>query len=79
MKLIKRLLWMIPLIIKWILIFALWIAAMLGIKAVVTAAVTAAVAFLLSLTPTILFYSIIIVFMVIISICLAWGEAGGHV
>ena len=75
MKLIKRLLWMIPLIIKWILIFALWIAAILGINAVVIAAL----AFLFSLAPAILFNGIVIVFMAIVVIWLAWGEAGEHV
>ena len=34
MKLIKRLLWMIPLIIKWIFIFALWTIAIVGIIAI---------------------------------------------
>lgn len=75
MKLIKRLLWMIPLIIKWIFIFALWIAAILGINAVVIAVL----AFLFSLTPAILFNGIVIVFMVITIIWIAWEEAGEHV
>ena len=75
MKLIKRLLWMIPLIIKWIFIFALWIAAILGINAVVIAAL----AFLFSLAPAILFNGIVIVFMAIVVIWLAWEEAGEHV
>ena len=75
MKLIKRLLWMIPLIIKWILIFALWITAILVINIVVVAAL----AFLFSLTPAILFNGIVIVFMVIVIIWLAWDEAGEHV
>ena len=75
MKLIKRLLWMIPLIIKWIFIFALWITAILVINIVVVAAL----AFLFSLTPAILFNGIVIVFMVIVIIWLAWDEAGEHV
>ena len=75
MKLIKRLLWMIPLIIKWIFIFALWIAAILGIHAVVIAAV----AFLFSLAPAILFNGIVIVFMAVTIIWIAWEEAGEHV
>ena len=75
MKLIKRLLWMIPLIIKWILIFALWIAAILGINIVVIATL----AFLFSLTPAILFNGIVIVFMAIAIIWIAWEEAGEHV
>ena len=75
MKLIKRLLWMIPLIIKWIFIFALWIAVILGIDAVVIAAL----AFLFSLTPTILCNGIIVIFMAITIIWLAWEEAGEHV
>ena len=75
MKLIKRLLWMIPLIIKWIFIFALWIAAIAGINAVVIAAL----AFLFSLTPAILFNGIVVVFMTIIIIWIAWEEAGEHV
>ena len=75
MKLIKRLLWMIPLIIKWIFIFALWIAAILGINAVVIAVL----AFLFSLTPAILFNGIVIVFMTITIIWIAWEEAGEHV
>ena len=75
MKLIKRLLWMIPLIIKWIFIFALWIAVILGINAVVIAAL----AFLFSLTPAILFNGIVIVFIAITIIWIAWEEAGEHV
>ena len=75
MKLIKRLLWMIPLIIKWIFIFALWIAAIVGINVVVIAAL----AFVVSLAPAILFNGIVIVFMAIIIIWLAWEEAGEHV
>ena len=75
MKLIKRLLWMIPLIIKWIFIFALWIAVILGINTVVIAVL----AFLFSLTPAILFNGIVIVFMTITIIWLAWEEAGEHV
>ena len=75
MKLIKRLLWMIPLIIKWIFIFALWIVAILGINAVVIAVL----AFLFSLTPAILFNGIVIVFMAITIIWMAWEEAGEHV
>ena len=75
MKLIKRLLWMIPLIIKWIFIFALWIAAILGINV----AVIAVLAFLFSLTPAILFNGIVIVFMAITIMWIAWEEAGEHV
>ena len=75
MKLIKRLLWMIPLIIKWIFIFALWIAAILIINGVVIAAL----AFLFSLTPAILFNGIVIVFMAITIMWIAWEEAGEHV
>ena len=75
MKLIKRLLWTIPLIIKWILIFILWIAVILGINIAIIAVLT----FLLSLTPTILLSGIVIVFMVITIIWLAWEEAGEHV
>ena len=75
MKLIKRLLWMIPLIIKWIFIFALWIAAILGINTVVIAVL----AFLFSLTPAILFNGIVIVFMAITIIWIAWEEADEHV
>lgn len=75
MKLIKRLLWMIPLIIKWIFIFALSIAAIVGINAVVFAVL----AFLFSLTPAILFNGIVIVFMAIAIIWIAWEEAGEHV
>lgn len=75
MKLIKRLLWMIPLIIKWIFIFALWIAAIVGINAVVIAVL----AFLFSLTPAILFNGIVVVFMAITIIWIAWEEAGEHI
>ena len=75
MKLIKRLLWTIPLTIKWILIFTLWIAVILGINV----AVIAALAFLFSLTPAILFNGIVIVFMAIAIIWIAWEEAGEHV
>ena len=75
MKLIKRLLWMIPLIVKWVFIFTLWIAAILGINAVVIAVL----AFLFSLTPAILFNGIVIVFIAITIIWLAWEEAGEHV
>lgn len=75
MKLIKRLLWMIPLIIKWAFIFGLWIAAILVINGVVIAAL----AFLFSLTPAILFNGIVIVFMAITIIWIAWEEAGEHV
>ena len=75
MKLIKRLLWMIPLIIKWIFIFALWIAVIVGINA----AVIAVLAFLFSLTPAILFNGIVVVFMAITIIWIAWEEAGEHV
>lgn len=75
MKLIKRLLWMIPLMIKWILIFALWIAVILGINAVVIAAVV----FLFSLTPTIIFNGIVIAFIAVTIVYLAWEEAGEHV
>jgi hypothetical protein len=66
---------MIPLIIKWIFIFALWIAAILIINVVVIAAL----AFLFSLTPAILFNGIVIVFMVVVIVWLAWDEAGEHV
>jgi hypothetical protein len=66
---------MIPLIIKWIFIFALWIAAIVGINAVVIATL----AFLFSLTPAILFNGIVVVFMVIVIIWMAWEEAGEHV
>lgn len=75
MKLVKRLLWMIPLIIKWIFIFALWIAVIVGINA----AVIAVLAFLFSLTPAILFNGIVVVFMAITIIWIAWEEAGEHV
>lgn len=75
MKLIKRLLWMIPLIIKWIFIFALWIAAIVSINVVVIAAL----AFVFSLAPAILFNGIVIVFMAATIIWLAWEEAGEHV
>ena len=75
MKLIKRLLWMIPLVIKWIFIFALWIAVIVGINA----AVIAALAFLFSLTPAILFNGIVVVFMAITIIWIAWEEAGEHI
>lgn len=75
MKLAKRLLWMIPLTIKWIFIFALWIAVILGINAIVIAAL----AFLFSLTPAILFNGIVVVFMAITIIWIAWEEAGEHV
>ncbi len=75
MKLIKRLLWTIPLIIKWIFIFTLLIAIIFGINA----AVIVAVAFLFSLTPTIIFNSIVIIFMAITIIWIAWEEAGEHV
>ena len=75
MKLVKRLLWMIPLIIKWIFIFALWIAVIVGINA----AVIAVLAFLFSLTPAILFNGIVVVFMVITIIWIAWEEAGEHI
>ena len=75
MKLIKRLLWMIPLTIKWIFIFTFWIAAIFCISVVVITAL----AFLFSLTPAILFSGIVIVFMVITIIWLAWDEAGEHV
>jgi hypothetical protein len=63
------------LIIKWIFIFALWIAVILGINIVAIAAL----AFLFSLTPVILFKGIVITFMAIIIILLAWDEAGKHV
>ena len=75
MKLIKRLLWMIPLFIKWIFIFALWIAAIVGINVVVIAAL----AFVFSLAPAILFNGIVIVFMAATIIWLAWEEAGEQV
>lgn len=75
MKLIKRLLWMIPLIIKWIFIFALWIAALLVINGVVIAAVV----FLFSLAPAIIFNGIVIIFIAITIIWIAWEEAGEHV
>lgn len=75
MKLIKRLLWMIPLIIKWIFIFALWIAAIVGINAVVIAALV----FLFSLAPAILFNGIVIAFIAITIMWIAWEEAGEHV
>lgn len=75
MKLIKRLLWMIPLIIKWIFIFALWIAALVGINVVVIAAL----AFVFSLAPAILFNGIVVVFITITIIWIAWEEAGEHV
>ena len=75
MKLVKRLLWMIPLIIKWIFIFALWIAVIVGINA----AVIAVLAFLFSLTPAILFNGIVVVFMAITIIWIAWEEAGEHI
>jgi hypothetical protein len=75
MKLIKRLLWTITLIIKWIFIFALWIAAIVGINVVMIAAL----AFLFSLTPAILFNGIVVAFIAITIIWLAWEEAGEHV
>ena len=66
---------MIPLVIKWIFIFALWIAVIVGINA----AVIAALAFLFSLTPAILFNGIVVVFMAITIIWIAWEEAGEHI
>ena len=75
MKLMKRLLWTIPLTIKWIFIFALWIAVILGICAVAIVALVS----LCSLAPVILFKGIVIVFMAITIIWLAWEEAGEHV
>ena len=75
MKLIKRLLWMIPLIIKWIFIFALWIAAIVGINVVVIAAL----AFVFSLAPAILFNGIVIAFIAITIVWIAWEEAGEYV
>ena len=75
MKLIKRLLWMIPLIIKWIFIFTLWIAAIVGINVVVIAAL----AFLFSLAPAILFNGIVIAFIAITIVWIAWEEAGEYV
>jgi hypothetical protein len=66
---------MIPLIIKWIFIFALWIAAIVGINVVVIAAL----AFLFSLAPAILFNGIVIVFMAATIIWIAWEEAGERV
>ncbi len=75
MKLIKRLLWTILLIIKWIFIFALWMVAILGIYAVALAAL----AFVFSLTPAILFNGIVVTFMAITIIWIAWEEAGEHV
>ena len=75
MKLIKRLLWMIPLIIKWIFIFTLFIAAILGINAIVIAVL----AFLFSLAPAILLNGIAIIFMAIAIIWIAWDEAGEHI
>ena len=52
-----------------------WIAVILGINAVVIAAL----AFLFSLTPAILFNGIVVVLMTIIIIWIAWEEAGEHV
>lgn len=75
MKLIKRLLWTILLIIKWIFICMLGTIAILGIYAIAIAAL----AFLFSLTPAILFNGIVIAFMAITIIWLAWEEAGEHV
>ena len=75
MKLIKRLLWMIPITIKWIFIFALCIAALLGICIVAIAALIS----LCSLAPVILFKGIVIAFIVITIIWLAWEEAGEHI
>ncbi|MEE1027757.1 MAG: hypothetical protein UH211_03625 [Agathobacter sp.] len=66
---------MIPFIIKWIFIFALWIAAIVGINVVVIAAL----AFVFSLAPAILFNGIVIVFMAATIIWLAWEEASEHV
>ena len=75
MKLIKRLLWTLPLIIKWIFIFALWITAIVCINIVVISAL----AFVFSLAPAILFNGIVIVFMAATIIWIAWEEAGEHV
>lgn len=75
MKPIKRLFWTILLIVKWIFIFALWITAIVGINVVIIAAL----AFLFSLAPAILFNSIVVVFIAITIIWLAWEEAGEHV
>jgi hypothetical protein len=61
--------------IKWIFIFALWIAAIVGINVVVIAAL----AFLFSLTPAILFNGIVIIFMAITITWIAWEEAGEHI
>ena len=74
MKLIKRLLWMIPLTIKWIFIFALLIVTILGIYS----AVIAALKFLFS-APDIFFNGIVIVFVIIAIIWIAWWEAGEYV
>jgi hypothetical protein len=41
--------------------------------------VVAVLAFLFSLTPVILFNGIVIVFMIIAIVWLAWDEAGEHV
>ena len=75
MKLIKRLLWTILLIIKGIFIFVLWMAAIFGIYTVAIAAL----AFLFSLTPVILLNSIVIAFIAIIIVWIAWEEAGERV
>lgn len=75
MKLLKRLLWMIPMTIKWIFIFALWIVGI----AFFVLLMSVLSALILALTPAIIAWGLVIVFVVGTIGFLAWEDAGDHV
>ena len=75
MKLFKRLLWMIPMTIKWIFIFALWIVGI--VFCVLLMSVLGALIF--ALTPALIAWGLVIAFITGTIGFLAWEDAGDHV
>ena len=75
MALLKRLLWMIPMTIKWIFIFALWIVGIIFF--VLLMSVLGGL--ILALTPALIALGLVIAFIVVTIGFLAWEDAGDHV
>lgn len=75
MKLFKRLLWMIPMTIKWIFIFALWIVGI--VFCVLLMSIVSGL--ILALTPALIAWGLVIAFIAGTIGFLAWEDAGDHV
>lgn len=75
MTLLKRLLWMIPMTIKWIFIFALWIVGI----AFFVLLMSVLGALILALTPALIAWGLVIAFIAGTIGFLAWEDAGDHV